>query len=126
VKEETKKTHEIAKGGGTALEDIPNVAAKMSRLTRNSPLVALLHSLLFGGKAKKTELKNQLLKFSGIPGEEALEKVTARLDGRKWPVPLLKEAMDLLEVPRGSASFEKSKNPDRSMLAGRLLEWLQK
>ena len=26
------------------------------------------------------------------------EQVMARLDGRKWPVPLLKETMDLLEV----------------------------
>ena len=52
MKEEAKKAHEIPKGGGTPLEDIPNVASKMSRLTRNSPLVGQLHSLLFGGKAK--------------------------------------------------------------------------
>ena len=46
------KPAEIAKGKGTALEDIPNVAEKLGRLTRSSPLVGLLHNLVFGGKAK--------------------------------------------------------------------------
>ncbi|CAN0313425.1 unnamed protein product, partial [Ectocarpus sp. 13 AM-2016] len=52
--------------------------------------------------------------------------VTSRLDSKKWPVPMVKEAMDLLEVPRSSASFDEGKNPDRAMLTARLLEWLQK
>lgn len=43
---------EIAKGAGSALEDIPNVAEKLGRLTRNSHMVGLLHNLLFGGKMK--------------------------------------------------------------------------
>lgn len=49
---EDKKATDIAKGKGTALEDIPNVAEKLGRLTRNSLLVGQLHNLLFGGKAK--------------------------------------------------------------------------
>lgn len=51
VKDDSKPA-EIPKGKGTALEDIPNVAEKLGRLTRNSPLVGLLHNLVFGGKAK--------------------------------------------------------------------------
>ncbi len=47
-----KKTTEVAKGEGTALEDMPNVVEKMSRLTRNSLIVGQLHNLLFGGHAK--------------------------------------------------------------------------
>ena len=46
------KPAEIAKGKGTALEDIPNVVEKLGRLTRNSLLVGLLHNLVFGGQAK--------------------------------------------------------------------------
>lgn len=47
-----KKVMKVLKGEGTALEDIPNVAERFSRLTRNSPIVAQLHNLVFGGKAK--------------------------------------------------------------------------
>lgn len=43
---------EIAKGAGSALEDIPNVAEKLGRLTRNSHMIGLLHTLLFGGRMK--------------------------------------------------------------------------
>ncbi|CAN0103274.1 unnamed protein product [Hapterophycus canaliculatus] len=121
---EEKKAMDVAQGKGTALEDIPNVSEKLGRLTRNSLLVGLLHNLIFGGKAKKTELKPQLLKFSGIPDDETLDKVTARLDNKKWPLPVLKEAMDLLEVSRGAVSFG-GKNPDKGMLMRRLLAWLQ-
>lgn len=55
---DVKKTLQVPKGKGTALEDMPNVASKLGRLTRNSPIVGHLHNLIFGGKAKVWLLVN--------------------------------------------------------------------
>ncbi|GAB4845761.1 hypothetical protein Ancab_039168 [Ancistrocladus abbreviatus] len=55
----------IVKGSGTPLKDIPNVAFKLSKRKPDDNL-QLLHTILFGKKAKAHNLKRDIGKFSGF------------------------------------------------------------
>ncbi|CAM9779789.1 unnamed protein product [Discosporangium mesarthrocarpum] len=122
-----QKTVEILKGKGDKLSDIPNVAELLSKTPRTVPILGSLHSLLFNRPGKKAEIKRNLLGFSGaiFANESERARMKDKLEGKKWTLPMLKEGMDLLEVPRSAASFKGAKNPDKSMLVERFVEWLE-
>ncbi|XP_056684267.1 DEK domain-containing chromatin-associated protein 2-like [Spinacia oleracea] len=59
------KSLSIAKGSGTVLKEIPNVAYKLSKRKPDDNL-QLLHTILYGKKAKVHNLKKDIDQFSGF------------------------------------------------------------
>ncbi|KAK9278748.1 hypothetical protein L1049_028325 [Liquidambar formosana] len=58
------KALSIEKGSGTQLKDIPNVAFKLSKRKPDDNL-QMLHTILFGKRAKAHSLKKNISQFSG-------------------------------------------------------------
>ncbi|CAM9163615.1 unnamed protein product [Choristocarpus tenellus] len=122
---EAKKV-EVVMGKGVKLEDMPNVMERLLNIPRTAPVLTNLHHVIFGRVGKKSELKGNFRLFSGVVLSDQSDrtKLKARLESKKWTLPMLKEGMDLLEVPRFGSSFE-GKTPDKSKLIERFMEWLE-
>jgi len=52
VEKESSKDFQIKQGEGTPFKDIPNVAYKLSKISKNDEILSMLHSLLFHKRAK--------------------------------------------------------------------------
>ncbi|GLJ44989.1 hypothetical protein SUGI_0947080 [Cryptomeria japonica] len=76
---ETSKEIAIEKGKGSLLRDIPNVAFKVSKRSRVDEHVKTLHKILYGRRVKASQLKNNILQFSGFLWAEDEEKQKLKL-----------------------------------------------
>ncbi|TQE08862.1 hypothetical protein C1H46_005476 [Malus baccata] len=114
------KSFSIEKGHGTELKNIPNVAFKMSKRKADDNL-QLLHTILFGKKAKPHSLKKNISQFSGyVWVENEQEKHRARVKEKidKCVKEKLMDFCDLLNIPvKGTTKKED--------LSVKLLEFLE-
>lgn len=125
----TAKVKEIYPDGkGTKLKDLPNVVANLQAITWSDPHLRMLHQIIFGGIAKKKELKSDLLEFSGIVYTKSKTEDDIKAKMYKLKMDDLKEVMDLVDVDRSTKSFSlaENKSPDKEDHCIRLLEWLEK
>jgi hypothetical protein len=115
-------------GKGTKLKDIPNVVANLQAITWSDPHLRMLHQIIFGGTAKKKELKSDLLEFSGIVYTKGKTEDDIKAKMYKLKMDDLKEVMDLVDVDRSTKSFglAENKSPDKEDHCIRLLEWIEK
>ncbi|KAL6494393.1 hypothetical protein OROGR_031193 [Orobanche gracilis] len=98
----------IEKGQGTQLKDIPNVAFKLSKRKADENL-QLLHTILFGRKAKVQTLKKHIGLFSGFVWSENEEKQTAKVKEKidKCTKEKLLDFCDVLNISVNKASIKK-------------------
>ncbi|XP_049356626.1 DEK domain-containing chromatin-associated protein 4-like [Solanum verrucosum] len=100
IEGELTKEIYIEKGRGTALQDIPNVAYKLSKRKTDDTL-KLLHNILFGRRGKAAQFKSNISLFSGLVWHENEEKqkmkVKEKLD--KCVKEKLLELCDVLDIP---------------------------
>ncbi|GAV81603.1 DEK_C domain-containing protein [Cephalotus follicularis] len=111
----------IEKGRGTQLKDIPNVAFKLSKRKPNDNL-QILHTILFGKKAKAHSLKRNIGQFSGfvwVENEQEKQKAKVREKLDKCVKEKLMEFCDVLNVPINKAAVKKEE------LSLKLLEFLE-
>ncbi|CAM6051062.1 unnamed protein product [Sphagnum compactum] len=120
VEKDTNKDVQIKKGEGTPFKDIPNVAYKLSKISKNDEILSMLHSLLFNKRGKAAVLKQRILQFSGYVWTENQEKERARVKEKlerytKEGLVLLIDVLDL-HLPRTGKKEE---------LVGKVLEFLE-
>ncbi|KAH0721880.1 hypothetical protein KY289_004924 [Solanum tuberosum] len=100
IEGELTKEIYIEKGRGIALQDIPNVAYKLSKRKTDDTL-KLLHNILFGRRGKAAQFKSNISQFSGLVWHENEEKqkmkVKEKLD--KCVKEKLLELCDVLDIP---------------------------
>ncbi|KAL6494959.1 hypothetical protein OROGR_030878 [Orobanche gracilis] len=98
----------IEKGQGTQLKDIPNVAFKLSKRKADENL-QLLHTILFGRKAKVQTLKRHIGLFSGFVWAENEEKQKAKVKEKidKCTKEKLLDFCDVLNISVNKASIRK-------------------
>ncbi|KAL3325471.1 hypothetical protein AABB24_036615 [Solanum stoloniferum] len=100
IEGELTKEIYIEKGRGTALQDIANVAYKLSKRNTDDTL-KLLHNILFGRRGKAAQFKSNISQFSGFVWHENEEKqkmkVKEKLD--KCVKEKLLELCDVLDIP---------------------------
>ncbi|XP_030542281.1 DEK domain-containing chromatin-associated protein 1-like isoform X2 [Rhodamnia argentea] len=146
VRTPSSKGLSIGKGSGTQLKDIPNVAFKLSKRKPDDNL-QILHSILFGKKAKQSKLSSKFLKlffqdnlkadislgyvhslkrnigqFSGyVWTENQLEKQRAKVKEKleKCVKDKLIDFCDVLNIPINKAAVKKEE------LSAKLLEFLE-
>ncbi|KAH8967543.1 hypothetical protein BDL97_03G082300 [Sphagnum fallax] len=121
VEKESSKDFQIKQGEGTPFKDIPNVAYKLSKISKNDEILSMLHSLLFHKRAKAAVLKQHILQFSGYVWTENQEKERSRVKEKlerytKEGLVLLIDVLDL-HLPRTGKKEE---------LVGKVLEFLEK
>ncbi|CAH9119537.1 unnamed protein product [Cuscuta epithymum] len=115
------KSLSIEKGRGMQLKEIPNVAYKLSKRKPDENL-QILHTILYGKKAKARNLKKNIGEFSGYTWaddehEKQKGKVRDRLD--KCVKEKLLDFCDILNVTSIKSSSKKEE------LTVRLLEFLE-
>ncbi|XP_050375950.1 DEK domain-containing chromatin-associated protein 1-like [Argentina anserina] len=111
----------IEKGPGTQLKDIPNVAFKLSKRKPDDNL-QLLHTILFGKKAKSHALKRNIVQFSGyVWAENEQEKQRTRVKEKldKCVKEKLMDFCDVLNIQINKAGTKKEE------LSVKLLEFLE-
>ena len=96
---ETKEL-EFPEGKGTALGEIANVEANISATSRNAELLKVAHRFAFGKPCKALQIKDNLLKFSGLvyEGDEETEREKVVVRMHKCQLGPIKEMMDLFGV----------------------------
>ncbi|KAA0057756.1 protein DEK [Cucumis melo var. makuwa] len=104
------KALSIEKGRGTTLKDIPNVAFKLSKRKADDNL-QLLHTILFGKKAKAQTLKRNISQFSGYVWVENEEKQRSKVKEKieKCVKEKLVDFCDVLNIPINKASVKKAR-----------------
>ncbi|CAM8912623.1 unnamed protein product [Rhodiola kirilowii] len=121
VRSTTPKSVSIGKGNGEKLSDIPNVAYKLSKKKPDDNL-QLLHSILFGKKAKVHMLKKNIGQFSGFVWLENEEKQKAKVKEKidKCVKDKLIEFCYLLDI-----QIANKKTIKKEELSVKLVEFLQ-
>ncbi|XP_019435693.1 PREDICTED: uncharacterized protein DDB_G0286299-like isoform X3 [Lupinus angustifolius] len=108
IEKDANKELHIAKGNGTPLKDIPNVAFKLARRKIDDTL-KLLHTILFGRRGKAIQVKNNISRFSGFVWHENEEKqiikVKEKLD--RCNKEKLFEFCDLLDIQIARSTIKK-------------------
>ncbi|XP_073296721.1 DEK domain-containing chromatin-associated protein 1-like isoform X2 [Primulina huaijiensis] len=114
------KPMSIEKGRGSLLKDIPNVAFKLSKRKGDENL-QLLHTILFGKKAKVLTVKKRISLFSGFVWVEDEEKQRAKVKEKldKCVKEKLLDFCDVLNIPVNKATIKKEE------LSVKLLEFLE-
>jgi omega-hydroxypalmitate O-feruloyl transferase/protein DEK len=115
------KSVSIEKGRGTPLREIPNVAHKLSKRKADDNLM-LLHTILFGKKAKAQMVKRNIGQFSGFAwSEKEEEKQRARIKEKidKCVKEKLIVFCDVLDIPISRSNVKKEE------LAVKVLEFLE-
>jgi len=98
----------IVQGKGIPLKDIGDVESNMKKLAKTSPLLKSLHLLAFNKVPKQATVKQNLLTFSGViftAGEEEHNRSKLVEKCNKLNLQMLKDLLDLLEVPRGKSAL---------------------
>ncbi|XP_051119179.1 DEK domain-containing chromatin-associated protein 1-like [Andrographis paniculata] len=110
----------IEKGQGTQFKDIPNVAFKLSKRKADENL-QLLHTILFGKKAKAHSLKKNIGLFSGFVWTDNEEKQKAKVKEKldKCVKEKLLDFCDILNISVNKASTRKEE------LSAKLFEFLE-
>ncbi|KAE9614738.1 hypothetical protein Lalb_Chr04g0247871 [Lupinus albus] len=108
IEKDANKELHIAKGNGTPLKDIPNVAFKLARRKIDDTL-KLLHTILFGRRGKAIQVKSNISRFSGFVWHENEEKqmikVKEKLD--RCNKEKLLEFCDLLDIQVARSTIRK-------------------
>ncbi|XXG49776.1 hypothetical protein AAC387_Pa02g3853 [Persea americana] len=109
----------IKKGKGMKLKDIPNVAYKLSKKKADNNL-QMLHTILFGKKSNKYNMKRNISQFSGFVWTQNEEKERAKLKEKidKCVKECLFDFCELLDIP-------VTKESKKVELSARLLEFLE-
>ncbi|XP_044498592.1 protein DEK [Mangifera indica] len=100
IEKDVVKEFQIAKGRGTPLKDIPNVAFKLSR-RKTDDTFRLLHTILFGRRGKAFQVKSNISRFSGFVWHENEEKQKIKVKEKfdKCNKEKLLELCDVLDIP---------------------------
>lgn len=103
------KSVSIEKGLGTPLREIPNVAHQLSKRKADGNLI-LLHTILYGKKAKAQMIKKNISQFSGfVWSEEEEEKQRAKVKEKFDKC--IKEKLiffcDVLDIPINRSHIKK-------------------
>lgn len=108
IENEPVKEFVIQKGQGTPLKDIPNVAYKLAK-KRNEENLKLLHTVIYGRKAKASHVKSNISQFSGFVWPDNEEKQHAKIKERldKFVKNKLIEFCDVLDIPIAKATVRK-------------------
>ncbi|XP_059666552.1 DEK domain-containing chromatin-associated protein 4-like [Cornus florida] len=108
IEKEAVKDFNIEKGRGTALKDIPNVAYKLSKKKTDDTL-KLLHTILFGRRAKALQVKSNISQFSGFVWNQNEEKQKTKVKEKfdKCIKEKLLEFCDVLDIPTAKANIRK-------------------
>ncbi|XP_057480907.1 DEK domain-containing chromatin-associated protein 1-like isoform X2 [Actinidia eriantha] len=114
------KGFSIEKGQGTQLKDIPNVAFKLSKKKPDDNL-QILHTLLYGKRAKPHSLKRNIGQFSGYVWIENEEKQRAKMREKldKCVKEKLLDFCDVLNIPINKTTVKKEE------VSAKLLEFLE-
>ncbi|CAH8346286.1 unnamed protein product [Eruca vesicaria subsp. sativa] len=115
------KSLSIEKGRGTLLKEIPNVAYQLSKRKADSDLI-LLHTVLYGKKAKAQMVKKNIGLFSGfVWSENEEEKLRARVKEKldKCVKDKLIFFCDVLDIPISKSNIKKEE------VAVKVLEFLE-
>ncbi|XP_010550743.1 PREDICTED: protein DEK-like [Tarenaya hassleriana] len=115
------KSVSIVKGRGTILRDIPNVAYKLSKRKPDDNLL-LLHTILYGKKAKPQMLKKNIGQFSGfVWSEKEEEKQRTRVKEKleRCIKEKLIDFCDVLDIPINKSNVKKEE------LSVKVLEFLE-
>ncbi|XXG49783.1 hypothetical protein AAC387_Pa02g3860 [Persea americana] len=109
----------IKKGKGMKLKDIPNVAYKLSKRKADNNL-QMLHTILFGKKSNKYNIKHNISQFSGFVWTQNKEKESAKLKEKidKCVKECLFDFCELLDIP-------VTKESKKVELSAKLLEFLE-
>ncbi|XRA96483.1 DEK domain-containing chromatin-associated protein 4 [Pycnococcus provasolii] len=103
----------IPQGRGTPLGDIPNVAFKLTKVSRNDDLAKSVHRLLFRKPAKAMEIKKNVAAFRGYSYEGASDEQAEKAKDRerldRYTVAGLHELMDLFDISRASGDGKEAK-----------------
>ncbi|KAG7021385.1 Protein DEK, partial [Cucurbita argyrosperma subsp. argyrosperma] len=104
------KVLSIEKGRGSSLKDIPNVAFKLSKRKADDNL-QLLHTILFGKKAKAQTLKRNISQFSGYVWIDNEEKHRSRVKEKleKCVKEKLVDFCDVLNIPINKTTVKKAR-----------------
>ncbi|EPS67125.1 hypothetical protein M569_07651, partial [Genlisea aurea] len=115
------KSVSIEKGRGMQLKDIPNVAFKLSKRKADENL-QLLHTILFGKKAKAQSMKRNIGLFSGfvwVESEQEKHRSKTKEKLEKCIKDKLLDFCDILNIPVNKATTRKEE------LSAKLLEFLE-
>jgi len=106
----------IAKGRGTNLGAIPEIASELSKRKMDDPALMTLHHLAFGMAAKRIRVRTNLRQFSGVVYDAKLDraKLESRIKARSYAA--LRGVCALLHLPSGGSTAE---------IVGRLADFLQ-
>jgi len=75
-----KKKTIVPKGKGKKLEDCENVAKQINKRPKSSALLRKIHTILLGKPGTEDNVKENLLKFSGVSYEDEADK--KKLEGK--------------------------------------------
>ena len=104
---EEKKEVDIKRGRGTKLADIPNVAFKLSKISRKEDILKFLYRILYKGVPKQQTVKARIGEFSGWVFEADGEReMKVDLLTRAYK-DTLHELLDLFELARGTGADGK-------------------
>ena len=97
-----RKRVEFKPGRGTKLADIPNVAFRLSKISRKDDILKFIYRVLYKGYAgKQMTIKKDIGEFSGWTfANDAEREAKESLLSRAFK-DTLHEILDLFEVPRG-------------------------
>ncbi|XP_078434624.1 DEK domain-containing chromatin-associated protein 2-like isoform X2 [Wolffia australiana] len=114
------KALSIKQGSGTKLKEIPNVFYKLSKRKVDDNL-KVLHSILYGQKAKALFLKRNICQFSGFVWTENKEKEKTKVKEKidKLVKDKLLDFCDILDIPVSRATMKKED------ISAKLLEFLE-
>jgi hypothetical protein len=117
VVEKEVKEFVVPTGSGTVLSDIEPVADSVTAC-KDKDLLQAVHRFFFGRPGKARDMRKNIRAFSGLAGD----RDDLSLKASKWPLPLLRDVMDLLLVPRGAKSFDDGK-ADKESMVYRFVDW---
>ena len=102
-----RKRVEFKPGRGTKLADIPNVAFRLSKISRKDDILKFIYRVLYKGVGKQMTIKKDIGEFSGWTfANDAEREAKESLLSRAFK-DTLHEILDLFEVPRGSGADGK-------------------
>ena len=98
---------EIGRGKGTKLSEIPNVAFRLSKISRKEDILKFIYRVLYKGTPRQLTVKRDIGEFSGWTFESDGERAVKEDLLMRAYKETLHEILDLFEVPRGSGAEAK-------------------
>ncbi|GMH57293.1 hypothetical protein TrLO_g5927 [Triparma laevis f. longispina] len=119
-----KAAFEIVVGKGVEIGSIEEAMVGFDKLKSDHDICKAVHTVLFNRAGKKTEIKKNVRKWSGVTteDEDELEEIKEKMATKlfKQSASFIKDAMDCFAVDRSSKTGEV----DKESLTWRFVDWL--